>query len=211
MDELTHLHWRYAVKRYDKSKILTPEELHLILESIRLSPTSLGLQSFKVCVIGPDSIHRQALHTILNKQPQALEASHLLIFIAELNIGAEAVQQHAERMSQIRNQDIASLDKFVKGVTGFLQSQSAEERALWSHKQTYIALGIAMAEAARNYIDSTPMEGFDAKALDEYFQFSEKGFSPSVILALGKRDPENDFLCGLAKVRKPHELMFEFE
>ncbi len=210
MESLQHLKWRYAVKRYKPNTPLTTDNVKLILESIRLTPTSLGLQSFKVWVMGPDSEHREAMKSILNNQPQSIEASHLFIFAAQINISEEDVKLHAERMATERKQDIRELDKFVQGVNGFLKNQSEEERLMWSHKQTYIALGFAMAEAARAGIDTTPMEGFRNNDLDAYLKLNEKGFASSVILAAGQRDSDNDFLANLPKVRKSQDIMFEF-
>lgn len=210
MQSLQHLMWRYAVKRYQANTPLSPDKVELILESIRLTPTSLGLQSFKVWVMGPDSEHREAMKPILNNQPQSVEASHLFIFAAQININEEDVKLHAERMAIERKQDIRELDKFVQGVSGFLKNQSEEERLMWSHKQTYIALGLAMAEAARAGIDTTPMEGFKNDELDAYLKLNQQGFASSVILAAGHRDSDNDFLANLPKVRKSQNLMFEF-
>lgn len=210
MESLKHLEWRYAVKRYKQKAVLTTEQVDLLLESIRLTPTSLGLQSFKVWVLGPDSPHREAMKPILNNQPQSIEASHLLIFAAQIQVGEDDLQQHAQRMATTRNQDIRELDKFVQGVGAYLNNLSEAERLTWAHKQTYIALGMAMAEAARAGIDTTPMEGFKNDELDAYFKLNEKGYVSSIILAAGHRDSENDFLANLKKVRKPNDLMFEF-
>jgi nitroreductase/dihydropteridine reductase len=210
MESLKHLEWRYAVKRYKQKAVLTTEQVDLLLESIRLTPTSLGLQSFKVWVLGPDSPHREAMKPILNNQPQSIEASHLLIFAAQIQVGEDDLQQHAQRMATTRNQDIRELDKFVQGVGAYLNNLSEAERLTWAHKQTYIALGMAMAEAARAGIDTTPMEGFKNDELDAYFKLNEKGYASSIILAAGHRDSENDFLANLKKVRKPNDLMFEF-
>lgn len=210
MESLQHLKWRYAVKRYKANAPLTTDQVELILESIRLTPTSLGLQSFKVWVMGPESEHRQAMKSILNNQPQSVEASHLFIFAAQIKIGEDDIIMYAKRMAKERNQELRELDKFVQGVSGFLRNQSLEERLLWSHKQTYIALGLAMAEAARAGIDTTPMEGFKNNDLDAYLKLNEQGFASSVILAAGHRDSENDFLSNLPKVRKSQNLIFEF-
>lgn len=210
MEPLAHLNWRYAVKRYQPNTPLSESEVELILESIRLTPTSLGMQTFKVWVIGPNTPNREALLPILNNQPQAVESSHLFVFAAQMNINSTDVQAHAKRMADTRNQDLSTLDKFVQGVSGFLQKQSDSERLMWSHKQTYIALGLAMAEAARAGIDTTPMEGFNKEALNQHLNLTEQGYDAAVILAAGKRDEENDFLANLSKVRKSQNEMFVF-
>lgn len=71
------------------------------------------------------------------------------------------------------------------------------ERTLndWSAKQTYIALGNMLTAAAMIVIDSTPMEGFNAKELNTLLK--DKGllendtYSASVLATFGyrKEDP----------------------
>ncbi|MEY4543399.1 MAG: hypothetical protein RL411_1476, partial [Bacteroidota bacterium] len=69
-----HLNWRYATKRYNGESI--PESsLNDILESIRLTPTSLGIQPFHVFVIENKEL-RDQLKPALNNQPQCTESSH---------------------------------------------------------------------------------------------------------------------------------------
>ena len=52
-------------------------------------------------------------------------------------------------------------------------------------------------------VDSTPIEGFDPEALDKILKLKEKGLRSCVMLALGYRDGEKDWLVDLPKVRKP--------
>lgn len=54
-------------------------------------------------------------------------------------------------------------------------------------KQAYIGLGTALIAAADADVDSTPMEGFDPKALDEILNLKEKGLRSVVMLPLGYR------------------------
>ena len=47
------------------------------------------------------------------------------------------------------------------------------------------------------------MEGFKASAVDEILGLRAKGLKSCVLLPLGYRDAENDWLVKLKKVRKP--------
>ncbi len=87
---------------------------------------------------------------------------------------------------------------------------SIEENFHHAAKQANIALGLAIVEAASEGIDSTPMEGFDPIALDEFLQLSSKGLRSSMLLALGYRDAENDWNLNQKKVRKPFEEFVTF-
>jgi nitroreductase len=72
-------------------------------------------------------------------------------------------------------------------------------------KQAYIAFSQAIAAAAFQGVDTTPLEGFDADALDEILNLKEKGLRSCVMLPVGYRDTENDWLVNLKKVRKSKE------
>ena len=79
-------------------------------------------------------------------------------------------------------------------------------------KQAYIAFSLAITAAAFVQVYATPMEGFDANALDEILNLKEKGLRSCVLLPLGYRDTENDWLVNLKKVRKSREdLITEVE
>ena len=79
-------------------------------------------------------------------------------------------------------------------------------------KQAYIAFSQAITAAAFEEVDATPMEGFDANAVDETLGLREKGLRSCVLLPLGYRDAENDWLANLKKVRKSREdLITEVE
>jgi nitroreductase len=41
------LNWRYATKKFDSSKKLSQEDLDLLFDVLRLSPSSYGLQPWK--------------------------------------------------------------------------------------------------------------------------------------------------------------------
>jgi nitroreductase len=90
--------------------------------------------------------------------------------------------------------------------------RTAEVNFQHAARQAYIAFSQALAAAAFEGVDSTPMEGFDATALDEILQLRSKGLRSCVMLALGYRDEENDWLVNLKKVRKEKsELITLFE
>jgi nitroreductase len=72
-------------------------------------------------------------------------------------------------------------------------------------KQAYIAFGMSIAAAAFEGVDTTPVEGFDADKLDEILGLREKGLRSAVMLPVGYRDTESDWLVNLKKVRKSTE------
>ena len=48
---LTNQNWRYASKKFDASKKISTEDLNTLKEAIRISPSSYGLQPYKVIIV----------------------------------------------------------------------------------------------------------------------------------------------------------------
>ena len=69
-------------------------------------------------------------------------------------------------------------------------------------KQAYIGLGTALIAAAEEEVDCTPMEGFDPKACDEILNLKAKGLRSVLLLPLGYRLADQDWLVNLKKVRR---------
>jgi len=62
---------------------------------------------------------------------------------------------------------------------------------------------MAIAAAAEQKIDATPMEGFTPEAVDELLELKEQGLKSVLILALGYRNETEDWLVNMKKVRSP--------
>jgi len=81
--------------------------------------------------------------------------------------------------------------------------RGAEVNFQHAARQAYIGLGVALVAAAFEEVDSTPMEGFDADALDALLNLRARGLRSVAIMPLGYRDAANDWLVSLKKVRRP--------
>ena len=70
-------------------------------------------------------------------------------------------------------------------------------------RQAYIGLGSALIAAAEEKVDATPMEGFDPAKVDEILKLRERGLRSVILLPIGYRADEGDWLVDLKKVRRP--------
>jgi len=199
VDILTALEWRYATKAMNGKKI-SQEQLDVILKSINLAPTSLGLQPFDVILVSDDELKRKIL-PIANNQKQIIDCSNLLIFAAWTEFTDERKQRYYDDMKKIRGFVPEPLINYIESV--YENARKNKEWFLqWAQKQAYIAFGVAIVAAASIGVDSTPMEGFDPIKLDELLQLNEKKLTSTLLLPLGFRDIENDYLVKLPKVRR---------
>ena len=85
--------------------------------------------------------------------------------------------------------------------------RDAEVNYAHAARQAYIALGVALVAAAEQEVDSTPMEGFDPAKVDEILGLKERGLRSVILLPLGYRDAESDWLAPMKKVRKSAETL----
>jgi nitroreductase len=204
---LDALNWRYATKRYDPSKKIPEETFELLLESIRLTPSSYGMQPLKILNVENKEL-REKIKPIAWNQQQVVDASHLLVFCYQPNPGEQEVKEHVNRMATVRQKPVESLEGFQNHVIQALEDMGEENRAIWTSKQTYIALGQLLLSCALEKIDATPMEGFDAQALNELLELPQKGYKASLLCPMGYRHSE-DLYSSLQKVRKSPLELFE--
>lgn len=205
MELLNALEWRYASKKMN-GKAVPEEKVERILEAIRLAPSSMGLQPYNVIVITDPAMKRQIL-PIASNQQQIVDSSHLLVFAAWDKITPEHVDDYVALTASTRNVTAESLEQF-KAILTSIASRPHEENFNWAARQSYIAFGTAIAAAAEERVDATPMEGFNNAALDELLGLKEKGLRSVTLLPLGYRDTENDWLAKFPKVRRSKEDLF---
>ena len=204
MSFLSQLNWRYATKRFDSSKQVSAEDKEKILNAIRFTPSSYGLQSYHVEVVTNPEI-RQALKEKAFGQSQITDASFLLVFSARADLSL-AIDNMFEKMSG-GNADVRKgLEKYEQMVRGAVLSKDAEAQKNWAAKQAYIALGFGLAAAAELEIDTCPMEGFDPEGFKQVLKLPEN-FYPQTVLAVGYRDASDEHATA-PKFRVPTEDLF---
>ncbi|AVQ33850.1 NAD(P)H-dependent oxidoreductase [Staphylococcus muscae] len=206
---LDTFNYRFASKRFDPNKKIDDKDFETILETGRLSPSSLGLEPWKFLVVQDPEL-RQALKPISwGAQGQLDTASHFVILLARKNVRPESpyFQYHVR---EIRHMSEEMVSAMVEKTANFQRDNLhlyESDRALWdwASKQTYIPLGNMMTAAAFLGIDSCPIEGFQyedvAKVLADKGYLDTDEFWPSVMVAFGYRDAEPKH----AKTRRPAE------
>ncbi len=156
MSFLSNLEWRYAAKKFDTTKKVSDDDMNKILEAIRLTPTSFGMQPYHFYIV-TNQEKKQAIEAAAYHQPQVGTSSHLIVMCARNDLMA-VKDEYFDAMSGGSNEVREKLAGFEQMVTGFIPHASPE----WAKKQVYIAQGFALAACAELQIDSCPMEGFDA-------------------------------------------------
>ncbi len=201
MSFLEKLNERYATKAMN-GEIVPQEKIDNILEAIRLAPTSSGLQAFEVFVITNKEIKEQ-IRKIAWNQSQVTDCSHLLVFAAWDNYTVDRINYMFDLTNEIRGFKNEGWENYRQMLLNAYPKRDAEVNFEHAARQTYIALMAALTQAIYEGVDSTPMEGFDNDALDKILGLREKNLRSTVIVPLGYRNAEKDWLVNLVKVRKP--------
>ena len=205
---IEQLNWRYAVKKYDTARQVSDQNIILLQEAIRLSPSSHGLQPYRILIINDDAV-RAKLRAASYNQSQITDASHLMVFALENNVDEAYVDAYFENLCTTRKVKLeGDLLHHRNSVAGSINRMSDESKIIWATNQTYIALGNLLFAAAQLEIDASPMEGFMPGKYDEILGLKKKGLSSVVVVAIGYRHSE-DFFQHFIKVRKPDTELFE--
>ncbi|SHH48157.1 Nitroreductase [Chryseobacterium oranimense] len=204
MSLIENLQWRHAVKAYDPSKKVTEENLNTILEAARLAPTSSGLQPFRIIVVENQELKEKMMAGALNPEVMR-DSSHVLVFAAWDSYSNEKIDKVYDYHTDVRDLPRGRFNSYTDKLKEIYGAQTPEEHFAHTARQTYIALGLAMAQAAELKIDSTPAEGFSNEVVDEILGLKELGLKSVSLLYLGYRDEKNDWLSTMKKVRIPME------
>jgi nitroreductase len=193
------LNWRYATKAYDTSKKLTEDQVNTLIESVRLSPASFGLQEYRLIHV-KDTGTREKLKAAAWGQTQVTDASDLFVFAVATNLNEVHVDSFMQETAKTRNIPAEALAEYAGMIKGSIGGRTDADKIIWLAKQAYIALGVLLSAAATEHIDATPMEGFDCAQFDEILGLKEHNLTSVVMVPVGFRSAEDKY-AALAKVR----------
>ena len=210
MSLLENLQWRHAVKAYDPTKKVAKEDLNRILEAARLAPTSSGLQPFRIISVENQELKEKMVAGALNPEVMR-DCSHVLVFAAWDSYSEEKIDKVYDYHTDVRELPRGRFGTYTDQLKKMYGAQTADQHFAHTARQTYIALALAMAQAAELKIDSTPAEGFSNEVVDEILGLREMGLKSVSLLYLGYRDEERDWLSSMKKVRIPTEEFVIFK
>jgi nitroreductase len=199
---LQQLQWRYAVKKFDPARKISPADWEIIEEAISLTPTSYGLQPFRAIVVENIAV-RERLVPVSWGQRQVADASHFVVFARKLTMTAVDIDRYLARTAEVRGATVESLAGFRKVLVGDLvEGPRSRTVAEWAAHQAYITLGNLMTCAAMLGIDTCPMEGFEPEKYDAILGLADLRLTSVVACAVGFRAADDKY-GAMKKVRLP--------
>ena len=179
MDIIKLLQSRYTTKVYDPSFRLSEEQLAIIKEILRLSPSSINSQSWAF-----ELIEDEALKSVLGEESRSnlervKQASLLIVFYTYRDVETFIKER-------IDTQEAPVQTYFYN----YVASQGRDAIQAWQTHQVYIALGVLLTSLASMGLDSTPMEGLNVDKYDEIL--GREKYRPVLAVLVG-RHAEDDF------------------
>ncbi|MGR3806394.1 Nitroreductase [Pasteurella testudinis DSM 23072] len=192
-------HYRHACKHYDPNKKISQDDLHFILQTAQLSPSSFGLEPWRFLVIENSEIKTLIRDIAWGAKDKIMDCSHFIVILARqqkaLQPGSEYIRQQRTEVMKLPADVLALYEGFYRN---FCENEfnlnSEEAYYAWASRQCYIALANMLTSAAMIGIDSTPIEGFPLEklnnALVEKGLYDPQEFKLSVMVAFGYRAGE---------------------
>jgi nitroreductase len=210
-EQLIHesLQWRYATKRFDPNRKIAPATWQVLEESLRMTPSSFGLQPWHWIVVTDPAIRKQLQAHSWN-QPQIVEASHLVVLASAKDISEDNIDSFLKLTADTRSIPVESLAGYRGMIVPFVKNlKHSQALEAWTTRQVYIALGMLLSSAALLRVDACPMEGISPTQYDAILGLDKTNFSTRVACTLGYR-ASDDGSASAAKVRYPHAQVFSY-
>lgn len=199
---LNALYWRYATKVFDPNKKIPGDQFELLLECLRLSPSSIDIQPWKFIVVN-DINTRRELVKLSMLQTQLSEASHLVILCSLTDMDSRYIDKLIT-LEKKESGGYSTFEQFRSQAISYIGSKSKGKLKEWMAEQVYIALGFLLSACAMLKIDACPIEAFDHDKVNALLGLKKYGVESRVAVALGYRS-EKDTHSRDKKLRWPKE------
>lgn len=194
---------RRTIKEYDTTKNLSKKEWDEIIDFGHNSPTSMNWQTWRAIVVDRDSRTADLItekHMFYNAKHIKM-ANKTVFYVVPKKEQFEKGELQRKRIAEsihlrsikkgnpieIKNIPKELIDEGQQGINSWLNNKELEP---WAAKQSYIGASFMVIAAASLSIDTTIMEGFNSKSLDDLFISNElinKDETISLAVSFGHR------------------------
>ncbi|WP_369049297.1 oxygen-insensitive NAD(P)H nitroreductase [Tenacibaculum sp. UWU-22] len=208
------LNWRYSTKSFDKTKKISLENEENIKALLQLSPSSINSQPWHFVIAKTDEGKKRLAKGVSGffsfNQQKVLNASHVVLFCAKTEIDTLYLQHIVDKEFQdgrYANEEYKNQGVTTKNIFTNIHKYDLKDAQHWMEKQVYLNIGNFLLGVASLSIDAVPMEGIDAKLLDEELELRKRGYTAICMVALGYR-ASDDFNATLPKSRLNKDELF---
>ena len=205
---------RYTTKAFDPQRKIPEAAIEELRTLLRNSPSSVNSQPWHFVIAASDAGKARIARATQNGYPyneaKIRNASHVIVMCTRSDIDAAhlaTLLAQEEHDGRLPTAEAKAMQDKTRNFYVNLHRLERKDLQSWMEKQVFIALGTLLLGAVALDIDACPMEGFDARILDEELGLRDKGLTSSIVVSLGYRSPE-DFNAKLPKSRLPEQAIF---
>ncbi|ONI37658.1 NAD(P)H nitroreductase [Candidatus Epulonipiscium fishelsonii] len=207
MEIIKVLKKRYSTKEFDPTKKLTEEQIEQIEDLLQLSPSSTNIQPWHFILATSDEgkkrVAKSAHDFFSFNEEKILDASVVVVFASKVDLTDDYLHHLIEKEDadgRYANKEFKEQNKAGRAIFAYMHKLDYKDFQHWTDKQVYLNLGNFLLGVAALGLDALPMEGVDLKMLDEEFGLRKKGFTSSIVVAVGYHK-STDFNKDLPKSR----------
>ena len=173
---------RRAIKHYDATHSMTPEEVNELLSLAILSPTAFNIQNWRFVIVDDPKLRKQ-IKEVAWDQAQVTDASLFIVLCADLKSWEKQPSRYwANAPKEIQEFMLPAIDKYYRG-----KDQVQRDEAMRSCGIT--AQTLMLAARSMGY-DSCPMDGFDFEKVSELINLPAEHVI-AMFVAIGKCTKES--------------------
>lgn len=198
---------RRTAKAFDPAKKIPESVIEELRVLLRHSPSSINSQPWHFVIAATDAgkarIAKAARGPYAYNAPKLRNASHAVVLCVRADMDdahVAAILAREEKDGRFPSPEDKEKQRLARAAYVDLHHNVRRDVPHWMEKQVYLALGSLLLGAAALGLDACPMEGFDARVLDDELGLGSKGLRSSVLVALGYRGTD-DWNAKLPKSR----------
>jgi len=183
VDTFDAIYQRRAIKGFDPTYRIPPEEERKLLDAAIQAPTSFNIQHWRFVILRDPELRQRIRKELGNDQSQMTDASLLILLTAD----KKAWAKEPDRYWRNAPPDVAKI--LVDWMGPFHEGREWLERDEAQRSIGMAAQTLMLAAKAMGY-DSCPMIGFDIDKVAELIHLPEDHvMGPMVAIGKGTKDP----------------------
>ena len=203
MNPMLDIARRYTAKHYDPAKPLSDEDLHDLLEIMRLAPSSVNIQPWHFYVLRSESAIGALAPAVKDFNVERIRnASAVIIIALERDLVGRVEKLNRQETLDGRFDEATIASGFDKVVNAYCAGPDKGE--IWAREQIGIALGFLLFAAGGMGVDATTLGGLWFDKVDEILELEKVGRHAVIGIALGHHSAD-DANASRPKSRFPFE------
>lgn len=187
METVQAMKERRSINYFDPEAKISEDTIREIIDIANLSPSSYNLQPWEVVVV-QDPARKEALKKCAFNQAKAVEASAVLIVVANPNAVEENVDRVLKSWVELGFMKPEEAESNRKAPFSLYGERDSEKRRMFAVKNaSFFAMSIMIAARALGF-ETHPMDGFVEDMVKKEFNIPEDRMIP-LLIALGNLKP----------------------